>query len=253
MAGLLFALAAVGQTPGDQPAAPDPAPAPTPAAPTLAARPGNVATRFLRDVGADQKRIWTSPFHMNQRQFWTLAVPLVGGTVGLKSVDRRITESLPNTPDQILWSSRVSRIGAGYGLAIGAGVTGLVGHYSHEPVAASMGRTGVEALASGLLVTYATKWVFWRERPDVPGSRGSLWSGGSSFPSGHTMSSFAVATAIAQNRKCPKWVAFTLYGVATAVSLSRVSSRRHFASDIYFGAFSGILIGRSIAHAADNR
>ncbi|QOY91484.1 phosphatase PAP2 family protein [Paludibaculum fermentans] len=249
----LAGLTAFAQTPLDTPTDPEPEPAPPAVAAQPSPQPGNPATRFLRDVTADQKRIWTSPFHMTQRQFWTIAVPLVGGTVGLKALDRRISDSLPNTADQILWSGRVSRIGSGYGLAVGAGVTTLVGHYGHEPAATSMGRAGVEALASGLLVTYATKWVFWRERPDAPGGRGSLWSGGSSFPSGHTLSSFAVATAIAQNRKCPKWVAVTLYGVATAVSLSRVSSRRHFSADIYFGAFSGILIGRSVARAAENR
>lgn len=249
----LGAMALMAQTPADEAAAPDGAPEPAPVAPVLKPEPGNPATRFLRDVGSDQKRIWTAPFHMNQRQFWTLAVPLVGGTVGLKSLDRHITDSLPNTPDQFKWSGRVSRIGAGYGLAVGAGVTTLVGHATHDAPVTSMGRAGVEALANGLIVTYATKWVFWRERPDAPGSRGSLWSGGSSFPSGHTLSSFAVATAIAQNRRCPTWVKFTLYGVATAVSLSRVSSRRHWTSDIYFGAFSGILIGRSVARAAENR
>ncbi|MGC4051208.1 MAG: phosphatase PAP2 family protein [Paludibaculum sp.] len=254
----LLCLAVLGftahaQSPSDTAAAPDPEPAPVPAAPAANPQPGNPATRFLRDVTADQKRIWTSPFHMTQRQFWTLAVPLVGGTVALKSVDRRITDELPNSADQILWSGRVSRIGAGYTLAAGTILPTLLGHATDSPRTVSMGRSGVEALANGLLVTYATKWIFWRERPDVPGGHGSLWSGGASFPSGHAMSSFAVATAIAQNRKCPKWLAITLYGAATAVSLSRVSSRRHFASDIYFGAFSGILIGRSVARAAENR
>ncbi|MGJ5820925.1 phosphatase PAP2 family protein [Paludibaculum fermentans] len=248
----LAGLTAFAQTPTDTPAEPDqspPAPVATPGAP----QPGNPATRFLRDVTADQKRIWTSPFHMTQRQFWTLAVPLVGGTVALKSVDRRITGELPNSNDQILWSGRASRIGAGYTLAAGTIFPTLIGQAKGNAKATSLGRSGVEALANGLLVTYATKWIFWRERPDVPGGKGSLWSGGSSFPSGHAMSSFAVATAIAQNRKCPKWMAITLYSAAAVISLSRVSSRRHFASDIYFGAFSGILIGRSVARAAEDR
>lgn len=249
----LWGFSAQAQQKADPPATPEPEPPPVPVAAAGTAQPGNPATRFLRDVTADQKRIWTSPFHMTQRQFWTIAVPLVGGTVALKSVDRRITSELPNSPDQILWSGRASRIGAGYTLAAGTVLPTLLGQAMDKPRTISMGRAGVEALANGLMVTYATKWIFWRERPDVPGGKGSLWSGGSSFPSGHAMSSFAVATAIAQNRKCPKWLAITLYSAATAVSLSRVSSRRHFASDIYFGAFSGILIGRSVARASENR
>jgi len=214
---------------------------------------GNAATRFFRDVTLDQKRIWTAPFHMTQRQFWTLAVPLVGGTVGLKSLDNRIQRELPNTQDQYRWGGRISKIGSGYGLGLAVGATTLGGHYTGRPDVAGMGRDGAEALVSSLIVTYALKAVTWRERPDMPHSRGSFYSGGDSFPSGHAMASFAVATAVASNRRCPKWLAVTLYGTATAISLSRVASNRHFASDIYFGAFTGVLIGKSISLASRRR
>jgi membrane-associated phospholipid phosphatase len=214
---------------------------------------GNAATRFFRDVTLDQKRIWTSPFHMTQRQFWTLAVPLVGGTVGLKSLDNRIQRELPNTQDQYKWGGRISRLGSGYSLGMAVGATTLGGHYAGRPDVAQMGRDGAEALVSSLIVTYAMKAVTWRERPDGLHSRGSFYSGGDSFPSGHAMASFAVATAMASNRRCPKWLAVTMYGAATAISLSRVASNRHFASDIYFGAFTGVLIGKSISLASQRR
>lgn len=204
---------------------------------------------FAKEFARDQRHIWTSPFRMDQRQFWTAAVPLIGGTIALKSVDRRITEALPNTPDQFLWSSRVSRIGSGYGLGMAVGSTAVYGAVRGKRAAKEMGLVGLRALGDSLAVTYAIKLVTWRERPDVPNSRGSFWSGGSSFPSGHSMASFAVATAVARHRNCPKWLAITLYATAATVSLSRISSDRHYAADIYFGGFSGILIGNMIANS----
>lgn len=214
---------------------------------------GNATTRFFRDVKLDQQRIWTAPFRMTQRQFWTLAVPLVGGTVGLKSLDNRIQRELPNSQDQYRWGGRVSKIGSGYGLGLAVGATTLGGHYRGRPDVSAMGRAGAQALASSLIVTYAIKAVTRRERPDAWQSRGSFFSGGDAFPSGHAMASFAVATAVASSRRCPKWLAWTLYGTAAAISVSRVAANRHYASDIYFGAFTGVLIGNSIAWASRHR
>jgi membrane-associated phospholipid phosphatase len=220
---------------------------------SIQAQDGNAASRFMRDFASGQKRIWTSPLHMNKRQFWTLAVPLVGGTVGLKSLDRRIIDGLPNTPDQIDWSKRVSLIGGAYTLGAGAGLTTAAGHYYRKPAALETGRNAGLALASSMTVTYALKLAFMRERPDTPGSRGSFWSGGDSFPSGHAMTSFAVAAAVASHPRCPEWLSITLYASATAISLSRISSNRHWPADVYFGAFTGVLIGRSVTRASLRR
>ncbi|MBL0161091.1 MAG: phosphatase PAP2 family protein [Bryobacterales bacterium] len=202
---------------------------------------------FAKDFAHDQKRIWTAPFRMNQRQFWTLAVPLVGGTVALKSVDRRLIDAMPNSPDQIKWSGRASNLGTAYGLGLAVGLTTVYGAAADKPAAKTMGRNGLLALGDALAVTYALKVVTRRERPDAPRSRGSFWSGGDSFPSGHAMTAFAVATAVARHPRCPKWLGITLYGTAVVISLSRLSGNRHYPSDVYFGAFSGALIGNMVA------
>lgn len=210
------------------------------------------AQSFVRDIAKDfahdQKRIWTSPFHMNKCQFWTLAVPLVGGTIALKSVDRSLFNALPNSPDQIMWSKRVSNIGTAYGLGIALGGTTIYGAKTNSLRAKEMGYNGLLALGDALAVSYALKLAAWRERPDAPNSRGSFWSGGDSFPSGHAMTSFAVATAVARHPRCPKWLGITLYATATAITLSRISANRHYPSDVYFGAFSGVLIGSMVAN-----
>jgi len=59
--------------------------------------------------------------------------------------------------------------------------------------------------------------------------------------------SFAVATAVARNRRTPKWLAVTAYTAATAIGLSRWSARKHFPSDVFVGAALGGLIGNYVA------
>jgi len=208
---------------------------------------------FLLDFAADQKRIWTAPFKMSHRQAWTLALPLVAGTVALRSTDRAIVDQLPGTQAQHDWSRRVSLIGSMAGLTLATAATAGYGHYAGKPTYSHLGRDAALALASGLAVTYALKGVTWRERPDVPGSRGSFYSGGDAFPSGHALTSFAVAAAVAAHPRAPKWLKITLISTAAAISVSRVTGYRHWPSDVYFGAFSGILIGRGIARAPHAR
>jgi hypothetical protein len=204
---------------------------------------------FLRDFAADQRRIWTAPLKMSKRQAMTLVLPLVAGTVALKSADRSMVDALPGTQAQRDWSRRVSLLGSMAGLTLASAATTAYGHYAEKPAYSHIGRDAALALASGLAVTYAMKGVTWRERPDVPGSRGSFYSGGDSFPSGHALTSFAVAAAVASHPNAPRWLKITLISAATAISVSRVTGYRHWPSDVYFGAFSGILIGRSVARA----
>lgn len=220
---------------------------------SAAGQQANPAGDFMRDFAADQKRIWTAPMHMSPRQAWTLALPLVAGTVALKSLDRSMVDALPGTPAQRDWSRRVSLAGSMAGLAIAAAATTAYGHAAAKPAWSHLGRDAALALASGLAVPYAIKGATWRERPDAQGSRGSFYSGGDSFPSGHALTSFAVAAAVAAHPAAPKWLKISLMGAAAAISISRTTGYRHWPSDVYFGAFSGTLIGRGIARAPHAR
>lgn len=217
--------------------------------PLLRAQSASAAGDFLSDFAADQKRIWSAPFRMSARQAWTLALPLVAGTVALKSSDRAVLDALPGTAAQRDWSRRVSLVGSMAGLAAATAGTTAYGHYAGRPAWSHLGRDAALAFCSSLAVTYALKGATWRERPDAPGSRGSFYSGGDSFPSGHAMTSFAVAAAVAAHPGAPRWLKIALVCTAAAISVSRVTGYRHWPSDVYFGAFSGILIGRSVARA----
>ena len=67
-----------------------------------------------------------------------------------------------------------------------------------------------------------------------------------SFPSGHAMRSFALATTIAGFYPDKKWVGIVSYSLATMTSLGRVVSKEHWASDVIVGAALGYFIGRGV-------
>src|SRR5205807_9285792 len=93
-----------------------------------------------------------------------------------------------------------------------------------------------------------------RKRPsDVSGTASfndTFFSGskspfkGSSFPSGHAAGVFSVATVIATRYHSHRWVPWVMYGFATAVSFSRITSNAHFPSDVFLGAALGYTITR---------
>ncbi len=122
------------------------------------------------------------------------------------------------------------------------------------------GRSGRRAAATGVaaigvnsfVVNVPLKAIARRPRPDrestdddnerhvrMPTSR--------SFPSGHSASAFAFATAVAAFR--PE-LGLGLRGLAAIVAYSRVHSGVHYPGDVLVGSLVGIAVGESTALAA---
>jgi len=201
--------------------------------------------RFLRN----EYQIWTSPFRPSSWKSPTMkkyGIPFLVVAAGLFASDQESVELLPNTPDQIKWSGRVSQLGASYTLAGFAGATYLVGKTIHNERASKTGLMGLEALAHTEVVVYGLKYMTARERPNENDHEGRLWKGSDSFPSGHAATSFAVATVFAYQYSNHIAVPIAAYSVATAVAISRTSARRHWPSDVVVGASIGFLIGRYV-------
>ena len=205
---------------------------------------------FFQTLLSDQKALLTSPFRMDGGQAVTIALPLIAGTAGLMAMDRDATKWLPNTPDQVKWSKRVSQIGALYTLGGVVGGLTLVGKKKDEPEIFHTGRSSARALINATIINYGMKFTAARERPLENDGKGRFWKGGISFPSGHSMDTWAVAVVIARS-KSPKWLKITSCAVATAVSLSRWGAQKHFASDIFAGSVMGGLIGNFVANRAN--
>jgi undecaprenyl-diphosphatase len=89
-------------------------------------------------------------------------------------------------------------------------------------------------------ITELMKYTFNRNRPFItyPDITKKSAAGSPSFPSGHTSSSFALATSLSLTY--PKWyVIASSYTWAGTVAFSRMELGVHYPSDILAGAFVG--------------
>lgn len=103
---------------------------------------------------------------------------------------------------------------------------------------------GMDELEAAILtegIVEGAKQIGRRDRPlNGDGSRQS----GFSFPSGHSATTFAAATVLQQHLGYKAGI--PTYLIASYVAMSRLHDNRHFASDVIFGAVTGIVIGRSV-------
>ncbi len=130
-------------------------------------------------------------------------------------------------------------------------VTGLV---SKDAYTENTGLLAAEALADSTVLSVVMKGVTRRLRPsDIPPqgnfsdtffrARQSPFS--TSFPSGHTIAAFSVATVVARRYGAKhRWVPWVAYGVGGIIGFSRVSLQAHFPSDVFLGAALGYAIAR---------
>ena len=204
---------------------------------------------FLRNFVADEWTMLSSPFRRSSYDTPTVkkyVIPFALISTALIATDRKTSDLLPNTQDQAIWSGRVSQLGAAYTLAGASGAIYLFGKATGNKHARETGWVSLEALAHTQLLVFGIKQATNRLRPVTDDAPRGFWKGGDSFPSGHAASSFAVATVFAYEYRHHIAVPITAYSLAAIISASRVSARRHWASDIFVGGSTGFLIGRYI-------
>ncbi len=169
-------------------------------------------------------------------------VKVVVAPPGRAGIDRRLyrlINGLPHTTTSDRYVSVLSDLGEGLGWVSGGIALAILGGAKGRRAGAA---TAVASLVATYVVQYRVKPIFRRVRPFV--NREARVVGvrpaDHSFPSGHTASSFAAATALAffYPRAAP-----LAYGVATAVGVSRVHLGVHFPSDAAVGGVIGIGIG----------
>ena len=206
---------------------------------------------FAKDILHDQKQLWTSPFRMKSRdvKWWLIFGAATGALI---ATDHRTSQELPNTADQMTYSRDVSRLGAAYTIIPIAGGLYFAGVLTGHSKLRDTGLFGGEALVDSLIVSEALKAATGRQRPLEGDGGGHFFHGSDSFPSGHTIESFALASVIAHEYQGNKAVEILAYGLATAVGASRFSGRQHNASDIVAGGAIGWFIGRHVADRSRN-
>jgi len=128
---------------------------------------------------------------------------------------------------------------AGYAIGCGSGRSSL----------RSNSQTALEAAGAALLLDTVLKKATNRQRPDNKNGSSEFWEGGTSFASGHAAASFAIASVVAHRYSNKRWLKWTAYGLAAAVSLGRYPAKQHFFSDIVIGGTLGYVTGTYLAGA----
>lgn len=204
--------------------------------------------RCIKDLGQDEKGIFTSPLRLKPKDGYWLA-PL-GAATGLAFAYDTDAEAQVGVDAN---RTKTANTIADFGSFITAGAEGagiyFLGLAKKDPKMAETGRLGAEAVIDSGSVTLLTKLVTNRQRPRQGNGQGGFWPFGfqhwewdSSFPSDHSTATMSLARIVAG--EYPHWyVAVPAYGFAETIGISRIMANQHFPSDVLVGQAIGFLTG----------
>ncbi len=203
----------------------------------------SLGLHLIKNIALDQTALWTSPRHLRLADAdWLVPLGMVlGGTL---ATDTAFSKSLSNSPGRIRYSNDLANYGVA-GMAAAGGGLYLWGRMAHDDHKSEAGILAGEAAIDSFSMVYGLKYAFGRERPLAGGHPGTFWSGGDSFPSEHAAAAWSIASVIAH--EYPGHLTQLLaYGAATAISMSRVSGKQHFPSDVLAGSAIGWFVGQEV-------
>jgi membrane-associated phospholipid phosphatase len=232
---LTIGLAAPAPLGAQTPADVEVSPSASPRAATESATPSIFPLRnFFGDSIADFKRL---------PSWETLTILSVGGvaaTIG-HSFDQQATRSLSASDALGTMLHSGETVGGARTQLAGALATYTLGRVTGSAKVTAVGADLIRAQIVTQTLTAGIKMAVGRTRPD-----GTQYS----FPSGHSSVSFATATVLQRNFG---WkVGVPAYAMAGYVAASRVQVKRHFLSDVTFGAALGVVAGRAVTVGKGN-
>jgi membrane-associated phospholipid phosphatase len=204
----------------------------------------------------DQKEVWLFPVKLVHGEHWWPTIGILGVTAGLVASDAHTAPPF-RTTDNFSGYNRVfsGTNTAAFIAAVPAAIYG-VGLLRKDSYARDSALLAAEAVADGFLLDIPLKAITARRQPlsyagNGPytdsffnGSHNPFHSGG--FFSGHAMAATAVATVLAHRYRKHRWVPFAAYGLAGAISFSRISTSNHFPGDVFLGGAMGFVIARCV-------
>jgi len=201
---------------------------------------GRIVKRGLQD----QKGLYAAPFKISNLK-WDAVV--LAGTGAFLATDRRIERHLPGGSHQLYQNSSNVALG---GLAASLAGLWAYGIKTENPHAKETGELELETLSNTFLIYTPMQFIAGRQRPGEGNGNGDFWrhhSINTSFPGGHAMFTWAMATVVAHEYPKP-WVKVLAYGAATTVTAGRFLAQDHWSSDMFVGAALGFAIGTHIFH-----
>lgn len=204
--------------------------------------------RSVKRTLEDQRELYRGPFKPSNFK-WDAVV--LGGTAALLATDRHIEKHIGTA--HYTFYQTTSDIGiAGLGATVGGvWIWGIKGNHPH---AKEMGELELETLVNTFLIYTPIQFLAGRQRPGEGNGNGDFFKHhniNTSFPGGHAMFTYAMATVVSHEYS-QKWVQALAYSAASVVTVTRFMARDHWASDMFAGAALGIGIGAHVFHAHCN-
>lgn len=143
----------------------------------------------------------------------------------------------------------LTAVGEGPVAAAMLGITYLSSRRAHNDRLSEASSLAAESLADAGIWIVVLKAAAARIRPGNPDANRFFQYGhadNNSFPSGHAMGAFSVASVFAGVYRDTRWVPWLSYGLATLIGGARLALGRHFPSDVVIGAVFGASIGRGV-------
>jgi membrane-associated phospholipid phosphatase len=201
---------------------------------------------FIKHLATDQKQFWTSPKDLAYGGATTFT-PFAAFTGALIAGDSWISRQVPDKPNQLNRSLKISNYSV-YSLIGAGGGAFLWGHLTNNDHLRETGLLAGEAAINSTGVNYLFKEITQRPRPQVGNGNGTFFQGGNSFASEHSALAWSIASVAAH--EYPGTLSkVAAYGLASAVTLTRVTSKQHFASDAVVGSALGWYFGRQVFRA----
>jgi membrane-associated phospholipid phosphatase len=203
----------------------------------------------------DQKDMWLFPLELGKGHYWLPALVITGGSAVFLATDAQLMPHFRQTTDFHGFNRVFSTTVTGATIAVVPAVFYGVSLLRHDSYDQGSALFAGEAVADDTILMVVIKAIARRQRPTelpVAGpysdtffhSNGSVFGKGTSFPSGHAMMAFSVATVFARRYREHRWVPYLAYAAASAISFARVTTGSHFPSDVFVGSALGFVIAR---------
>ncbi|HEV2314864.1 MAG TPA: phosphatase PAP2 family protein [Candidatus Acidoferrales bacterium] len=206
-------------------------------------------TNFLDD----QRAMWLFPVQLAHGHHWLPTISIIGLTAGLIVADPHDAPYFRRSRTYIDFNSSFSKIATDAELAAAPTFLYLTGLATRDSYAQKTALFAGEAAADGMVFYGITQVATHRRRPiEIPPDGNfsdTFWEGhkgiiSNSFPSGHSIEAFGIATVIARRYRKHRWVPWLAYGAAAVISFSRITIQSHFPSDVFLGAAIGYTVAR---------
>lgn len=201
--------------------------------------------RSITRIGQDQKRLYLAPFKAHNFKWDALVLV---GTGAFLAADRHIENNIPNSHFKLYQDTSDIAIAGLAGSLAGVWLYGIKTEHHH---ARETGQLELETLINTFLIYTPMQLIAGRQRPGEGTGKGDFLQHhaiDTSFPGGHAMFTWAMASVLADEYPKP-WARVLSYGAAFTVTFTRFMARDHWASDMFLGTALGIAIGENTFHS----